>query len=191
MPMPAPALSRLCGIFLLAFKRGCCIRSPLATKLLHVVLFCEDNTQRDLKKSSPWYTCDLSLHRVSAMSVHCFGRYEHVTEPHFHFLWSDFVACSRNLWTTQIPCNNYNYSEYRVLKTPGLNPVFQRKNQFWKIFIKSSDIGKNVSGLFRDFCYKQQNQTTKNENGTETWCRLRSHVYQGLEFFRSLCVMSS
>ena len=25
----------------------------------------------------------------------------------------------------------------------------------------------------------------------ETWCRLRSHVYQGLEFFRSLCVTSS
>ena len=45
-------------------QRGCCIRSPLATKLLHVLLFLEDNTQRDLKNSSPWYTCDLSLHQV-------------------------------------------------------------------------------------------------------------------------------
>ena len=26
---------------------------------------------------------------------------------------------------------------------------------------------------------------------SKTWCRLRSHVYQGLEFLRSLCVMSS
>ena len=52
-----------------------------------------------------------------------------------------------------------------VLKMTGLNPVFLCKNQFWKIFTKSWDIGKNVSGLFRDFCYKQQNQTTKNENG--------------------------
>ena len=43
-----------------------------------------------------------------------------------------------------------------VLKTTGLNPVFQRK-----------DIGKNVSRLFRDFCYKQQNQTMKNENGAQ------------------------
>ena len=25
----------------------------------------------------------------------------------------------------------------------------------------------------------------------ETWCRLRSHVYQGLDIFRSLYVMSS
>ena len=32
-------------------KRGCCIRSPLATKLLHVVLFHEDNTQRELTKN--------------------------------------------------------------------------------------------------------------------------------------------
>ena len=93
-------------------KRGCCIRSPLVTKLYEVVLLREDLTQRDLKNSRPWYTCDLSLHRVSAMSVHYFWRYEHVTENHFHFPWSDFVACSRNLWTTQIPCNDNNCSEY-------------------------------------------------------------------------------
>ena len=95
-------------------QRGCCIRSPLATKLLHTVLFHEDITQLEQKNSSPWYTCDRSLHRVSVISVHYFWRYEHFTERHFHFSWSDFVACSRNLWTTQIPCNNYNYSEYRV-----------------------------------------------------------------------------
>ena len=44
----------------------------LATKLLHVVLFHEDITQQDLKKSSPWYPCDKRLHRVSAMLVHYF-----------------------------------------------------------------------------------------------------------------------
>ena len=55
----------------------------------------------------------------------------------------------------------------KEFKTTGLNPVFQHKNRFWKIFIQSWDIGKNVSGLFRDFCYKQQSQTTKNENGVQ------------------------
>ena len=34
---------------------------------------------------------------------------------------------------------------FMVLETTGLNPVFQRKNPFWKIFTKSWDIGKNVS----------------------------------------------
>ena len=53
-------------------ERGCCIRSPLATKLFEVVLLHEDITQWDLKNSSHWYTCDLSPRRVSAMSVHYF-----------------------------------------------------------------------------------------------------------------------
>ena len=34
-------------------KRGCCIRSPLATKLLHTILFHEDITQLEQKNSSP------------------------------------------------------------------------------------------------------------------------------------------
>ena len=28
-------------------------------------------------------------------------------------------------------------------------------------------MGKNVTWLFRDFCYRQQNQTTKKENGAQ------------------------
>ena len=43
-------------------KRGCCIRSPLAAKLLHA---------DESNKSSHWL-CNLGLHRVSAMSVHHF-----------------------------------------------------------------------------------------------------------------------
>ena len=39
----------------ITLERGCCIRSHLATKLLHVVLFHEDITQRDLKKCRPRY----------------------------------------------------------------------------------------------------------------------------------------
>ena len=62
----------------------------LATKLLYVILFHEDITQQDLKISSPWYTCDKSLHQVSTMSVHYFWRYDHFSERHFYFLWSDF-----------------------------------------------------------------------------------------------------
>ena len=31
-------------------QRGCCFRSPLATKLLHMVLFHDDFTQPDVKK---------------------------------------------------------------------------------------------------------------------------------------------
>ena len=34
---------------------------------------------------------------------------------------------------------------FMVLKTTGLNPGFQCKNQFWKICIESWDIGKNLS----------------------------------------------
>ena len=90
------------------------VMSPLVTKLFLVVLIHKNITQLDLKKSRPWYTCDLSLHQVSAMSVHYLWRYEHFSERHFSFLWSDFVAFSRNLWATQIPCYNDNYSNYRV-----------------------------------------------------------------------------
>ena len=50
-----------------------------------------------------------------------------------------------------------------VLKMARLNPVFQRKNWFRIIFTESWDFDKNVSGLFRYICYKQQNQTAKNE----------------------------
>ena len=53
-----------------SIKRGCCIRSPLATKLFEVVLLHEDITQRDLKNSSPW--CDKSVHHVLVISVHYF-----------------------------------------------------------------------------------------------------------------------
>ena len=53
-----------------------------------------------------------------------------------------------------------------VLKTTGLI-CFQHKNRFGKILPESWDIVKNVSGLFRYFCYKQQNQTMKNENGAQ------------------------
>ena len=84
------------------WKRGWCIRSPLVTKLFEVVLLSEDVTQRDLKNSSSWCTCDLSLHQVSAMSVHYFWRYEHFSERQRHFfalrfhsyLWSGCRAQS-------------------------------------------------------------------------------------------------
>ena len=56
---------------------------------------------------------------------------------------------------------------FMVLQTTSVNQVFQCKKQVWKIFTESWDIGKNVSGSFRDFCYNQQNQTTKNENGAQ------------------------
>ena len=52
----------------------------LATKFLHVFLFHEDITQKDLKNSRLWYTCGLSPHRVLAISVHYFWRYEHFSE---------------------------------------------------------------------------------------------------------------
>ena len=86
------------------YQRGWCIRSTLATKLLHIVLLHEDNTQQDLKNSSPRYTYDKNLHQLSAMLVHYFWKYAHFSEHHFPFSWSDFVACSRNLWTTKINC---------------------------------------------------------------------------------------
>ena len=82
------------------FKRGCCIRSPLVTKLFEVVVLHEDITQRDLKNSSHWCTCDLSPHRVLAMSVHYFWRYEHFSECHFYFLALRFCSylCKWSSW---------------------------------------------------------------------------------------------
>ena len=56
------------------YQWGCCIRSTLAMKLLHIVLLHEDNTQQDLKNSSPMYTCDKNLHQLSAMLVHYFWK---------------------------------------------------------------------------------------------------------------------
>ena len=47
----------------------------LVTKLLYVVIFHEDITQPEPKTSGPWYTCDLSPHRVSSPAVQYFWRY--------------------------------------------------------------------------------------------------------------------
>ena len=60
-------------------------------------------------------------------------------------------------------------ADYRIQGTQNdrLEPSVSKQNWFWKILTESWDIGKNVSGLFRDFCYKQQNETTKNENGAQ------------------------
>ena len=73
-------------------QRGCCIRSPLGTKLCEVVLFHEDITQLEQKNSSHCYTCGLRPHRVSAMSVHYFWRYKQFSEPSAIFWRSDFTA---------------------------------------------------------------------------------------------------
>ena len=71
-------------------QRGCCIRSPLATKLLHGVLFPEDITQQDLKNLALGiqFTCDKKLHQVSAMSVHYFWSFEHFS---FFVVWFCFL----------------------------------------------------------------------------------------------------
>ena len=61
-------------LFFSWLQRDCCIRPPLVTKLSEVVWLDEDVTQPDLKKSSPWYTWDLSLCQVSALllKIHAF-----------------------------------------------------------------------------------------------------------------------
>ena len=103
------------GIYIFQTKfsvqRGCCIRSPLARKLLHVFLFHEDNTQRDLNNSSPWYACDLSLHWVSAMYVHYFWRYEHFSERQRHFLALRFYSYPGKSVTAQSTCY-YNETHF-------------------------------------------------------------------------------
>ena len=81
----------------------------LATKLLHVVLFHDDITQRDLKKSSSWYTSDPSLNRVSAMSVHYFWRNEHFSERHFRVWRSDFANISTTTEASLIYSNRVCY----------------------------------------------------------------------------------
>ena len=96
----------------------------LATKLLHVVLFHEDITQLEQKKSSPWYTCNESLHQVLAMLVHYFWRFKHFSERHFYFSLSDFVACSRYLWTTQIHFCQYLRTRWIFVKTLGSSRSF-------------------------------------------------------------------
>ena len=66
----------------------------------------------------------------------------------------------------------YNFLPYSQCCTPFFHvwpwtQCFNATIGFDMIFTRSWDIGKNVSGLFRDFCYKQQNRTTKNENGDQ------------------------
>ena len=101
---------KLCFWVSYIVQRGCCIRSPLVTKLFEVVLFREDVTQRELKNSSHWNTCDLSPHRVSAMSVHYFWRYEHFSERQRHFLALRFYTYLGRGPATAKPAEYYNYN---------------------------------------------------------------------------------
>ena len=122
----------------------------LATKHFEVVLLRKDITQLEQKNSSPWYTCDQSLHRVSAISVHYFWRYEHFTEHHYHFSWSDFVACNRNLWTTKIHFCQYLRTWWIIFKTDFCietlgSSRFEHHESYNHNYHK-------VSVLFRGFC---------------------------------------
>ena len=86
-----------------------------------------------LKKFNPWYTCDLSLHQVSAMSMSYFERYEHFSVPHFHFLGSHFGTDRKSL-TTIIFCQNKIWSK-----------IF---GDFWQRFWFPPSRGIGLSVLF-------------------------------------------
>ena len=87
----------------------------LVTKLFETVLLHEDITQLEQKNSSPWYTCDLSLHQVSAMYVHYFWKYEHFSERHFHFLALKF--CGNVIITILVALFCWGIKATRKLRT--------------------------------------------------------------------------
>ena len=105
-----------------------------------VRLFHRSKTEGSKKKSSPWYTCELSLYQVSAISVHYFWRYELLSERHFHFLRSDFVACSRNLWTTQTHFCQYLRTRWIFFKTDFCVETLGSSRSFWVPWTLYSEI---------------------------------------------------
>ena len=149
-------------------------RSPLATKLLHIVLYQDDITQPDLKKSSPWRTCDLSLYKVTAIFVHYFWRYEQFSERHLNFSWSDFAVFSRNLWTTQIPCNNNDYSDYRVhgTKIDWLEPSVSTQKSVLNKYLSSPEI---LAKMFLG-CSEDLLQATKLDHKKWKWCSEKCYI---------------
>ena len=141
------------------------------------------------------------------MSVHYFWRYEHFFDWHFHFLWCEFVDCSRNLWTTQKHFHQYHRTRWIFFK-----PDFLVETGFKLVILSTMNpiiwiiiIITRYLVWFRGICYEQQNQ--KNENGAQKNFHIFksnapallklvvgfyiSHVYKGLDFFKSCCVMSS
>ena len=73
--LPQPNLVQLYAPRKLAsLSKGLLHLVTLVTKLLYVILFHEDITQPEPKTSRPWYTCDLSPHRVSTPMVQYFWR---------------------------------------------------------------------------------------------------------------------
>ena len=114
-------------------KRGCCIRSPLATKLLHVVLFHEDNTQRELTKNPA-----IGIHVTEAYTE--FQQCPFITFEDMNILLSAiFLFRGLILLLAAETSEQHRYLLtiiiiliiwFLVLKTTGLNPVFQHKNQF-------------------------------------------------------------
>ena len=78
------------------------------------------------------------------------GKYEKIRffSPTYLILASKFAQAP--LWGKKkcVP-----FIGFMVLKTTGLSPRFQRKNPFWKICIRSRDIGKKVTN-FRNFAWK-------------------------------------
>ena len=118
-------------------KGAVTLGSPMVTKLLQVLLLLEDITQRDRIKSSPWYTCNISWHQVSAMSVHYFSRYE-------HFLCAISIVALRfctffhhkHLTNTVIGCVNIDTTILvRCLWRKNLQNLSTKNgNGVWKMF---------------------------------------------------------
>ena len=64
-----PSRNQYIGVFKVdvekTLERGCCVISPLVTKLFLVVLLHKDVTQRDLKKSRPYVIYNTPLLLIS------------------------------------------------------------------------------------------------------------------------------
>ena len=123
----------------------------LATRLLQIVLFHEDITQQDQKNPA------LCIQVIKAYTKFQQCRCINFEDMNI-FLSTIFIFRGLILLLVAETSEQHRYLVmmiiipnigFMVLKTTDLNPVFQCKNQFWKLFTKSWDIGKNVRFRFK------------------------------------------
>ena len=122
-------------------------RSPLATKLVHIVLFHDDITQRDLKKSTTWYTCE------------SYTEFQHCRCITFEdmniFLRAILIFHGLILLLVQRTSENHRYLAIIIIiliigllysKRPGLTQCFNAKIGFEKYSLSPEILAKMYLG---------------------------------------------
>ena len=128
---------------------------------------------------SDFFLLNCAKLKFSAISVHSFWRYEHFSERYFHFLLLLAETSEQHRYLVIV-------IDYRVHGTQNDQLEPSDSTQKSKYSLRPEILAK----MYLGFCYKQQNLTTKNENGTQKNVLIfksnapKLCVYQGLDFFK-------